>query len=56
MLIMIEEDLVLHESVLTKLEADVGEVVFAYLLSTDPVEITELGFQWQCGAAQLSSH
>ena len=33
----------LHERVLTKLEAEVGEVVFTYLLNTDPVEITELG-------------
>ena len=46
----------LHERVLTKLEAELDEVVFAYLLSTDPVEVTELVFQSQCGAAQLSSH
>ena len=56
MLIMIEEDLVLHQRVLTKLEADVAEVVFAYLLSTDPVETIEPGFQSECGLAQLSSH
>ena len=43
MLIMVEEHVVLHEMVLSKLEADVDEVVFAYLLSTEPVDITEMG-------------
>ena len=43
MLIMIEEEVVWHERFLTKLEADVGEVVFSYLLGTDPIEIADRG-------------
>ena len=43
MLMMIAEDGLLHGVVVTKLEKDVGEVVFGVLLGTDPVEIAELG-------------
>ena len=55
MLIMIAENGVLHEVVVTKLEKDVVEVVFGVLLDTDPVETAELGAQSCWGLAQLLS-
>ena len=42
MLMMIANDVVLLEEIVTMFEADVREVVVGGLLGTDPVETTEL--------------
>ena len=38
---------------MTKLEANIGEIVFGGLLGTDPVTTTERGVQMQGSSAKL---
>ena len=56
MLIMIADDVVLPGIVVTKLEANVGEVILGGFLGTDPVKTTELGSPVAMVPAQLQSH